>query len=159
MMMLILQSPTDKRHPFRALSQLTDVEIMGIVRVASIGLERVLNEAVDQLRRAFQAFDEQVAKSSELQSVASKFEHQLPEMKCGDINGFHGGLENRIGTAKNSCAHYTEIGFSLQKVEIQPNARMAGTPNLEFMQGMRAEHCIRLGSTFQFQTPNYSITR
>ena len=109
MMMLILQSPTDKRHPFRALSQLTDVEIMGIVRVASIGLERVLNEAVDQLRRAFQAFDNQVAiqlaKSSELQSVASKFEHQLPEMKCGDINGFHGGLENRIGTAKNSCAN------------------------------------------------------
>ena len=61
------------------------------------------------------------------QLASGKFQSSR-KMACGGINDFHKGLTGRVGA-----------------------------PNLNFLQAMRAEHCVKGGHNYEFTTGNYKI--
>jgi hypothetical protein len=61
------------------------------------------------------------------QLASGKFQSSR-KMACGGIDDFHKGLTGRVGA-----------------------------PNLNFLQAMRAEHCVKGGHNYEFTTGNYKI--
>ena len=68
------------------------------------------------------------AQQKSIEQLASGKFQSSRKMACGGINDFHKGLTGRVGA-----------------------------PNLNFLQAMRAEHCVKGGHNYEFTTGNYKI--
>jgi hypothetical protein len=73
---------------------------------------------------------------------------QIRKMEVGSLQQFHEGLTERVGRFHSSILVLIVMNFD----------DMPGSPNLDFEQGMRAEHCSLRGHSYEFTTSNYKIT-
>ena len=88
--------PTEKRNMLRVVSELSTSEVRIVAHEFALGLERMLVESVNTLKKSFDTMDKNMHLRESKASVASKF--SVPtEMKCGTIEDFHHGLVGRIG--------------------------------------------------------------
>jgi hypothetical protein len=89
----------------RTAGQLTQEEIDAVADGVAYGLRRVLREQVGQLYESFASMDFNAASSPEGGTVAaSKFQFDVPKLRCGSIVDFHNGLASRIGRTHSLSA-------------------------------------------------------
>jgi hypothetical protein len=96
-------------HRLRAASSLTGGEIRDIAEGVGRALQALLTEHVTSLRRSFRAMDNQAAGVPQRDSEANvpaqgcKFSADISRMDCGDVKGFHRGLQKRVGLRPRCC--------------------------------------------------------
>ena len=83
---------TGGRDPLRDIVELEPVDFKAVIQVFSEGTAQLLDEAVAELREIRQA-----KSKTESSGTSSKFETLL-KMSAGNIDSFHEGLAERVGT-------------------------------------------------------------
>ncbi len=86
-------------HRLRAASSLTVGEIRDIAEGVGRAIQGLLAEHVASLRRSFRAMDEKAAEGLRDggADAGCKFSADISSMDCGDVEGFHRGLQKRVG--------------------------------------------------------------
>jgi hypothetical protein len=97
--LLVAALPQRAGHDsLRIAGQLTQEEIDAVADGFAYGLRRLLKAQVGQLCESFASMDS----SSELKpeggaAASSKYQFDVPKLRCGSIADFHTGLSSRIG--------------------------------------------------------------
>jgi hypothetical protein len=132
-----------QRSSLEVFKGLTSHEITEMADAVSGVLETVLAEKVLQLRESWEA-----AQAKEAHDGPSNSKFLVVEwLKAGRIQDYHNGLSGRVGEdlLSKKCISFTVsnliFGFAHK-----------GVPDLEFEKAMKAEHCTKAGSDFEFET-------
>ncbi len=88
--------PQEQRNRLRIISELTAPDVRIIASEFAVGLERMLMDSINSLKKSFTAMEDKMKSAERNNSAASKFSVST-EMKCGTIEDFHEGLEGHIG--------------------------------------------------------------
>jgi hypothetical protein len=115
----------------RAAGQLTHEEIDAVADGFAHGLRHLLKEQVGQLYESFASMDFSAASRPAGGSLASsKFQFDVPKLRCGSIADFHGGLASRIGIPPPPHPHpLTKPRVScLNHLRVRERARTASRP-------------------------------
>jgi hypothetical protein len=79
--------------PLREVSRMSSDELRASAKAFGEGVETILGDAVDELRKCYAEMDRMAATSST--SSGSKF--QTIKMSSGSVDDFHSGLQGRVG--------------------------------------------------------------
>ena len=85
----------------RTAGQLTQEEIDAVADGFAYGLRRLLKEQVGQLGESFASMDSS-PKPEGGAAASSKYQFDVPKLRCGSIADFHVGLASRIGLTPTS---------------------------------------------------------
>ena len=80
----------------RTAGQLTQEEIDAVADGFAYGLRRLLTERVEQLCESFASMDSSPVPEGGA-AASSKYQFDVPKLRCGSIADFHVGLASRIG--------------------------------------------------------------
>jgi hypothetical protein len=86
-----------EHESLRTAGQLTHEEIDAVADGFAYGLRRLLKEQVGQLCDSFASMDSSSAPESGAAAASSKYQFDVPKLRCGSIADFHVGLASRIG--------------------------------------------------------------
>jgi hypothetical protein len=99
--------------PLRVLSEVTEEELIAMCHATYFGLERIMRQAIVELKAGFRANDSR--KQLACGNAGSKF--NVVPISCGKILDFHAGLDARIG--KDSLLTYAVICSDLTDLRFQ----------------------------------------
>jgi hypothetical protein len=127
------------------LARFADVSEAALIAAVDASVDFLKEQLLQKHRRIQNAVRAKVRIQEQLDKSPGKF--SVRKMATGSIDDFHKGLQDRIGeyllSKRTRCDLNSNCG--------------TGSPNLDFLKAMRAEHMTRGGSNYSFVTGNYSV--